>query len=197
MKKISFSLILLVSISLLIVAGASVYAQSSGRKGDSESGCTPCHDFGSGTSVTIIGLPDPYEPGKNYSLTINVTSTDVTGDNGGFDLSVSNGTLVVTDATNTWLKDGDLTQTDAGSHQRSWSFNWTAPPTDGEVTFYAAGLATDGDGTSDGDAWAIYQTVVIPEFPSVTLLLVLAAVTIVVLFLAKKMLPRVTVERKI
>ncbi|MFQ5836374.1 MAG: Reeler domain-containing protein [Candidatus Bathyarchaeia archaeon] len=182
--------------SLLIVASA--YAFSGGRTGNSETGCAPCHGStaGPGTSVTIIGLPDPYEPGKNYSLTITVTS-NVSGTGGGFDLSVSNGTLVVTDATNTQLMNGDLTHTAAGSGQRSWSFNWTAPPTDGDVTFYAAGLAADGDGGTSGDAWAIYSTVVIPEFPGVTLLLVLAAVTIVVLFFAKKMLPRVTIERKI
>ncbi|MFQ5999808.1 MAG: choice-of-anchor V domain-containing protein [Candidatus Bathyarchaeia archaeon] len=198
MKKISFPLIVLVSMSLLIVAGA--YAYSGGKTGKSDTGCGGCHGGSPGpaTTVTISGLPGAYEPGKTYSLTVTVTSTDVPGTDGGFDLSVTAGTLVVTNSTATQILDGELVHTSAGSHQRSWSFNWTAP-TSGDAIFYVAGLAADGDGGTDGDAWATYSTTVpiIPEFPGFTLLLVLAAVTIVVLFLAKKMLPRVTVERKI
>lgn len=184
----------LICISLLIFVGSffsitSIYSFPQGISGKSESGCGGCHGSSAsqGTSVTITGLPGLYEPSKNYSLTIEVTSTDVPGNDGGFDLSVTAGTLVVTDTTNTQLKGGDLTHTDAGWHQRSWSFNWTAP-TGGSVTFYVAGLAADGDASANGDTWNTYSVTldIIPEFTSLTLILVLAAVTAMVLFFTKK-----------
>jgi len=174
--------------SLLIAA--SVYAYPQGIKGKSQTGCGGCHGSSpsAGTSVIISGLPGAYEPSESYSLTITVTSTDVPGNDGGFDLSVTAGTLVVTDSTNTKLLNGDLTHTDLGWHQRSWSFNWTAP-TSGEVIFYVAGLAADGTGDATGDAWATYSSSpipIVPEFPGLSILLVLAAVTIMVLFFTRK-----------
>ncbi len=185
--------LILVGISTLIFVGAffsvtNIYSYPQGIDNKSD-GCGGCHGGSpsSGTSVTINGLPGMYEPSKDYSLTVTVTSTDVPGNDGGFDLSVTAGTLVVTNGTNTQLMSGELTHTDAGWHQRSWAFNWTAP-TGGDVTFNVAGLAADGGGDAGGDAWATYNFTIsiIPEFPGLTLFLVLAAVTVFVLFFTRR-----------
>ncbi len=162
------------------------YSSPDGVSGESQSGCDCHEDFPSaGTSVVINGLPAAYDPGKNYSLTVVVSSDTVPGNYGGFDLAVSAGTLVVTDSVNTKIKSGDLTHTEAGHGQRSWSFNWTAPQ-EGSVQFNVAGLAANGFG-SDGDAWNLYSTdiTVIPEFPLWLLLGGFAAAAIV-LFAVKQ-----------
>lgn len=190
--------LILVGIFTLVFVGtllnsASVFSSPGGVKDLSQIGCTPCHGStaNASTMVTIIGLPAMYEPGMGYALTVEVTSTDVPGNDGGFDLSVTGGTLIVTDATSTKLENGDLTQTDFGWNQRAWDFNWTAPQ-QGPVTFYVAGLAADGNGGIGGDAWAIYDITIslIPEFTTLTLILALAAVTIAVILLTRKRLSR-------
>src|SRR4029079_17212748 len=49
----------------------------------------------------------------------------------------------------------------------SWTFNWTAPPTDiGPVTFYAAGNQANNDGNTSGDY--IYKTFVVSAPASTT-----------------------------
>jgi len=114
-----------------------------------------------------------------------VTSDDVPGTKGGFDLSVTVGSLSTTDP------NAQIVSATEAMHQndnaRSWQVNWTAPG-GGDVTFYVAGLAANDAAGPSGDAWATYSTAVpvIPEFPGVTLLLVLAAVTIMVLFFTRK-----------
>lgn len=190
MKK-ALRLILISVITLALSAnilGTNVYSRPQGIKGYSDSGCTPCHgaDPGANTEVTITGLPGAYEPDKNYSLTVEVTST-VPSTWGGFDLSVTNGVLVVTDPVNTQLDSGELIHTDSGKQQRSWPLNWTAP-TSGDATFYVAGLAANASGDADGDEWALYTVTlsIIPEFPNLILLLVFAGTITVVLLFTKK-----------
>jgi len=175
-----------VFIFIVIFAG-SVYAYGSGATGYSQTGCT-CHSetADAGTTVSITGIPDQFTPGDTYLLTINVTSTTVSGNTGGFDLSVTGGTLSTTDP-NAKIADGEATH--KNNNARSWQVNWTAPTGVDSVTFYVAGLASSGSGVG-GDAWAktSYGVVVIPEFPRTTLLVVLAAVSIMVLFFARKKL---------
>ncbi len=191
-------LILIGTFTLIFVGAllnsASVFSYPGGVKDLSQLGCSPCHggDPSTNTTVTIYGLPLFYEPGMDYALTVEVVSTDVPGNDGGFDLSVTGGTLVVTDTTSTQLMNGDLTQTDFGWNQRSWPFNWTAPSADGDVTFFVAGLAADGNGGITGDAWAKGSLTIsiIPEFTTITLVLALAVVTIAVIVLTRKRLVR-------
>jgi hypothetical protein len=47
---------------------------------------------------------------------------------------------------------------------RSWTFTWTAPATAGAASFYAVGLAADGDGTPNGDSWNWYGDAVNTAF---------------------------------
>ncbi len=172
----------------VLVTTPSVYALTEGISGYAQDGCGPCHgsSASTNTAVAINGLPDLYEPNQNYSLTVEVTSTDVPGSDGGFDISVTEGTFVITNSTSTQISNGEVIQTGAGSHQRTWSFNWTAP-TSGSVTFNVTGLASDGTGGAGGDAWATasYGLVIIPEFTIYTLLLAFAALTVVAFFFAR------------
>ncbi len=69
----------------------------------------------------------------------------------GLDVSITNGTLAVTDSTNTQLLETEIVQTVAGMSQISWSFDWTSPSTYGSVTMHVAGFSGDGDGRKDQD----------------------------------------------
>ena len=86
-----------------------------------------------------------------------VTALDATGKPAG--------TLTVTDATatrpdtapvggftRTYISQTSSGYTATSTNQRDWSFKWTAPATRvGEITFYAAGNAANGTGSSSGD----------------------------------------------
>lgn len=144
-----------------------------------ETNCTACHSGNSLNestgSVRILGVPDNYIAGSNYTITVQVTSTKTvanSGRNWGFeltaaraDLGTGSGTLTVTDAVNTQKANGSgnyssrtyVKQTNNGTYDgqsspRTWSFQWTAPnPAVGRVYFFACGLAGDGTGGEDSD----------------------------------------------
>ena len=138
-----------------------------------EDTCTGCHGgpaLNSGPGLLkVLGLPSSYTPGQDYTVTVSlnqasrlrygfqVTALDATGKPAG--------TLTVTDTTATQSVTGMvgsftrtyIEQTSSGytatsANQRDWSFKWTAPATRvGKITFYAAGNAANGTGSSSGD----------------------------------------------
>jgi len=127
-----------------------VNATSTGKIGQSQVGAT-CHSStpDSGVSVMVSGIPSTYQPGTSYPLTTYVSGSPGTG--GGFDLSVTRGTLSTTDP-RVQVVNGEATHTNPNA--RSWSVNWLAPPAgSGTATFHAAVLAANVDGSSAGDAW--------------------------------------------
>lgn len=144
--------LILIGISILIFAGG-VYAYGAGVTGYSQTGCKTCHGENPDpqTMVTITGIPDQYVPGDTYLLTINVTSTSVLGNSGGFDLSVTSGTLNTTDP-NAQIVAGEATH--KNNNARSWQVNWAAPTEIASINFYVAGLASDGIGLG-GDEYSI------------------------------------------
>lgn len=152
LTKITLLAISLTFVALLVI---NVGAYSSGITGNSQTGCTPCHgsEADSGTTVSITGLPNQFTPEETYLLTVNVTSTTVSGGNGGFDLSVTAGTLSTTDL-NAQISNGEATH--KNNNARSWQVNWTAPG-GGAVTFYVAGVAANDAGGANGDAWNLQQ----------------------------------------
>src|SRR5207249_4897262 len=104
--------------------------------------------------------------------------TDPTARRWGFELTAIDaggastlvGNLTITDMVNTWKRVASdsgksrayISHTEDGTFlgktgSNSWSFNWTAPAASvGDVTFYAAGNAADGQVTPEGDY--IYAT---------------------------------------
>lgn len=144
-----------------------------------EGNCTECH-FGTvnsgGGFVEITGLPTSYRPGQVIPVTVKVSHVDAV--TYGFQMQAldKNGARVGTlqnqpgNPPRTQLIQGDL-----GGQTRTyiehtlsgiipqqfnfntWTFNWTAPTTRrGKLTLYAAGNASNSDGTSSGDN--IYTT---------------------------------------
>lgn len=151
-----------------------------GRTGaPGEQTCIVCHtgtlNSGPG-SVTIEGVPEQYEPGQEYTLTVKVshpnrrrwgfqiTALDGSNEPAG-ELTPANRALTKV-ATGTGSLQGRryVEHTTAGTFQgqsqgAQWEVRWTAPPTDvGRVTFYAAGNAANGNNNSNGDN--IYTTAV-------------------------------------
>jgi aldose sugar dehydrogenase len=149
-----------------------------GAPGEEPEACAECHVVqDAGTGHFSISAPQTYIPGQTYQITVTHTNTDLTRRRWGFELTA----LDTSDE-----KAGDLQSTDvftqvlnnqgpAGARQyiehtsvgtfpgqqngASWTFNWTAPPTDvGFITFYAAGNQANNDGNTSGDN--IYKTFV-------------------------------------
>ncbi|MCB2201020.1 T9SS type A sorting domain-containing protein [bacterium] len=142
--------------------------------------CTACHnsfEVNSGTGSLSWNVPETYQPGETYTLTIGLEDPDAS--RWGFQFSSmydeieQAGELTVTDEVNTQKLRGfnpnpnennaDFVEhTSAGTMPGStggveWSFEWTAPEQDlGEIIFYLAGNAADGDETEFGDR--IYLT---------------------------------------
>jgi hypothetical protein len=127
----------------------------------SKGGCT-CHSASASTDTTVaLGLPSAYEPGRDYEVTIGVAgpaAVPVAQNTGGFAVQVSAGLLVAGDGTK--VSGLFITHTAQGNDQRSWKFHWVAPAS-GDVTFFAAANAVNGDTlANDLDHWNQVKVVV-------------------------------------
>ncbi|BEP17194.1 hypothetical protein PYJP_05460 [Pyrofollis japonicus] len=161
MKKI---LVLAVLAGFIILVGLAGYHHAKAMSnGAPAMKCIQCHvgadkrpaDF------TVEGLPQTYEPGKTYKITIKITKGPDCNPSvacGGFAVKVSGGEIIVTDEKDTFiaeLPEGKvLTHTKEGSKKREWSFEWKAPSSPQPVTFEISVLAANGDGSFNGDAYA-------------------------------------------
>ncbi len=136
-----------------------------GSPGDGGANCTQCH---SGTPNTVDGwiestIPaEGYVPGDTYTITVTGTHAGVS--KFGFEATAEDsentktGTLIVTDADETKLSNGNhsVTHKSGGTtpsgDMKSWSFDWTAPEAGtGDVSFYAAFNAANGNSSTSGD----------------------------------------------
>jgi uncharacterized repeat protein (TIGR01451 family) len=141
--------------------------------------CAECHvPPDAGTGKISITAPQTYVPGQTYAITVTHTNPDPTRLRWGFELTVLDtasdekaGTLQSNDGLTQVLNNAGpnsarqyIEHTAAGTfigqqNGASWTFNWTAPPTDvGPVNFYAAGNQANNDGNTSGDY--IYKTFV-------------------------------------
>lgn len=124
----------------------------SGSPGDNNITCSQCHNGGNfGASATIThDIPNTgYALNTAYSITVQATSS---APNHGFQLTAEKnsdnskvGTF--TAGANTQLTNGNANVTHTNPNQNSWTVTWTSPATDeGEITFYAAVNAANGNG---------------------------------------------------
>src|ERR1044072_5214360 len=141
--------------------------------------CAECHvPPDAGTGRISITAPQTYVPGQTYPITVTHTNIDPTRLRWGFELTVLdnasdekagelhniNGLTQVLNNAGPGSARQYIEHTSAGTfvgqqNTASWTFNWTAPPTDvGPVTFYAAGNQANNDGNTSGDF--IYKTFV-------------------------------------
>lgn len=150
------------TVTLTLWAGY-LLARNDGMTGVAQSatGCS-CHsstpNANGAVTVTITG-PQAVQPASTSTYTITVSGGPA-GTTGGFNLKATAGTLIA--GLNSKIVGGELTHSNSSS--RSWSFNWTAPATQGTVNLYAASQATNGSG-SNGDSWNWYGGAVNTPFP--------------------------------
>jgi len=141
----------LVLIFLLSSTSPVVFANSTGKTGQSTAGCT-CHSNSSPISPSLSGLPwgaGGYTPGSTYSLVWD-GGPHISGD-GGFNLVASAGSWSSL-GTDVQLASGELTHSSDAS--RSWSADWTAPTSGtGDVDFDLAVLYANGNSQNSGDSW--------------------------------------------
>ncbi len=110
--------------------------------------CSQCHSGGVKPTVTLDG-PTTVAPGQTASYTLTI----VGGTGGGFDVSVTGGTLVA--GADSKVSGGEVVHTGTkptSGGEVAWTFSWTAPASAGDVTMYGAGNAVNGDFGLGGDA---------------------------------------------
>lgn len=162
-------LFLLVLTALLL----SVSARSTGPPPDTvknNDGCT-CH--GSANTATVIhdlaGWPTAYVPGQTYLLELSSTNNlqiqpQLTKNQGGFLVWVTDGALTTTPGTQAWIDVGKMSsgedwarhniQGETENGQQKWSFTWIAPAAgEGTVTIHTYVNRINSDQTSGGDHW--------------------------------------------
>jgi hypothetical protein len=134
-----------------------------------EGTCVGCHTsfpLNSGNGSLSIEGPANFEAGQTYMISVHLSDPDQV--RWGFEFTpLTLGAITVTDATNTQMQSSGgkpyVKHTSTGTHDNTpngpttWSFNWTAPADPpSEITFYAAGNASNSSGDPIGDY--IYTT---------------------------------------
>lgn len=158
-----------------------------GAPGEEPEACAECHvPADAGTGNISINAPQNYVPGQTYAITVtHNNAADATRLRWGFQLTALDtgdekaGNLQNTGVFTQILNDQGpgsnrqyIEHTSIGTfvgqqHSASWTFNWTAPPTDvGTIYFYAAGNQANNDDNTSGDY--IYKTFVISSPISAT-----------------------------
>lgn len=161
---------------LIIPAGSMILASwilssggspggKSGSPGDGGTSCTQCHAGTAQQASEWITSNIPatgYVPGQTYTITATGTHNgvqkfgfEVTAEDFG---STKKGTFIITNAAQTKLVNGAkaVTHTSGGTtpfgNSKTWTFDWTAPVAGtGQVTFYGAFNAANGNGSNSGD----------------------------------------------
>jgi hypothetical protein len=173
MKKLNFILIITVSVLAVIVWASSGGPPNGVTGAPGEGTCANCHgNLNTGSGSVGLTLPGEYTPGDTVSVAIALQQTGQ--QRWGFEITVLNyinmpaGNLMVTDAARTQLSIAGngrqyvkhtSTGTDNGvlNVAPGWSLKWASPASPaGPVTFYVAGNAANGNGSSSGDF--IYTT---------------------------------------
>jgi hypothetical protein len=168
MKKTLLFIGLLVSAIIFIAALTNAAHSPGGQTGSPADGsnCTVCH---TGTPQTAASswishnIPSSgYVPGQTYTVTLTGTHSGV--QRFGFECTVEDsknnkvGVFTITNSAETELVNMSHAVSHTGSgltpsnNSKSWSFDWTAPAAGtGDVTFFAALNAANGDMGASGD----------------------------------------------
>jgi len=161
-SRISRSLVVLAVLSIAMVISPAVVSYPTGISGVKDSGCN-CHGAVVSPDVagSISGLPDQYNYSEEYEIVVSFSGGPANAANsnqGGFNLWVSDGELVPSDATVQAYGVNEVSHTEAGNDQTSWTLTWTAPSSDKNVEFVlhvnsVNGNADGNNGGSSGDMW--------------------------------------------
>lgn len=155
-QAISRALMMMTALSVSLFAATSTAHQDgiSGYSGKTSNlYCNACHTGGTPPKVALLGPPS-LTAGATATYTFVVTTSAAKV---GLDVAATDG-VTLTPGEGTQAKDLEITH-DAPVATKdgtaSFTFAVTAPTTNGRITIFAAGNATNGDGTSDGDAPSI------------------------------------------
>jgi HYR domain/Secretion system C-terminal sorting domain len=162
MKKFYYFFALLATSMLLYSYSPTSIGGKTGSNGaPGESTCSSCHGgAGNGSAVLTSDIPlTGFVPGATYNMVFTVSQVGQPVFGMGIEsLSSTNtqaGTLVAGTGTQVLVKSlkQNLIHTNGGgtaNDVKAFAFKWTAPAVAaGNVTFYYAGLAADGDGTEN------------------------------------------------
>jgi len=137
------------------------------------SNCTGCHpgtlNSGAGTTSITTSIPSSgYVPGNIYTISANIEEVgifkfgfEISAEEANFG-SAKTGSFIVTNSSETKFVNNNTAITHkaggtSGFNSRSWSMDWEAPATGtGDITFYAAAMASNGNTNNNGDD--IYTT---------------------------------------
>lgn len=144
------------------------------RDGGGELTCRECHfhdeSLIASGSISISGLPDRFEPGRTYTLTLHLTHPDMK--RAGFQMSVRGKTAAqageLAGGTGikilrhgksgvTFAQHDENGATFVDDHAASWVIEWTAPGDLPNATIYAAGNASNGDDSVLGDVILLFS----------------------------------------
>ncbi len=159
-----------------------------GAPGEQTCATSDCHSsfpLNSGPGALSITLPQTYSP--NQEITVTVTLNQANRQLYGFEVTALDsqnrraGEMSVTESSRTLRVTGVISgnlreyithsfggTSPNGTNQNSWTFKWKAPAQSvGQVTFYVAGNAANGSGTSAGD-YIYTKTASIQPAPTLT-----------------------------
>ena len=172
--------------SILVLA--TIFISSSGGRTDGRSSspgdgadCGACHG-GSSTSPTDMIVTDiptaGYITGTTYNITVTVAETgrsefgfQITAEDDSNAKKGTFGTFGSTSIIHTNTANTLVTQTNPGTNSdaQSWVMEWTAPASGtGNITFYAAGNASNNNGGTSGDLIYTDSEAVIEDPSNVT-----------------------------
>ncbi len=142
----------------------------------------PLNSGGGSVTISSPTLGNTYTPGQTYTINVTVAKTGINLFGFAMEALTSTGTnagnLVITNSAQTILKSATVVgqsrksvvhklNAGATSNSHVFTFNWTAPATNiGNVTFYAAGNAANGNGFSSGDFIYTTSQVITPAIVS-------------------------------
>jgi len=135
-----------------------------------EPNCSACHTTPSADYngfISLKGIPAEIIGNQTYTLTLNVVSTNIRPEVGGFELVVLDsatnnnaGSIELLNFTSTSFQTSPTGKEYVGhknampfanSDTIAWTFNWTAPSTATSVVFYSAALLANNQGGNNGD----------------------------------------------
>ncbi len=166
----NYSIIVAGIITFFLLSAGTMYHTGTpgGKTGSPSDGssCTQCHSGTplTGTSWISSNIPETgYEPGNVYIITIQGSHTGA--QRYGFELTAENASnekvgkfevIMDTQTQLTNITGNAITHTNMGimpvAGQAEWNCQWIAPEAGaGQVTFYAAINAANGNGTTSGD----------------------------------------------
>jgi hypothetical protein len=153
-----------------------------GSPGDNENTCTACHTGTPQNATDWITSDIPgngFVGGETYIITASGTHSGA--GKFGFELTAEDengnktGSFNIINATETQLANGgvSVTHTAQGNtpsgNGKTWEFEWTAPEDiPGDITFYAAFNAADGNGSTSGDVIYLTEKTYGPDVTGIT-----------------------------